>query len=107
MEEKFSEFYENYKNKLDEIYIKFNQEKNKIERRFFLAMIVFLILFVFATYKLKLLFDSYAVFIIIGCVAIVASVMVGIFFVALSTTFALPLLWKEIVFKKKKNKSGN
>lgn len=34
-------------------------------------------------------------------------VMVGIFFVALSTTFALPLLWKEIVFKKKKNKSGN
>ena len=57
MEEKFSEFYENYKNKLDEIYIKFNQEKNKIERRFFLAMIVFLILFVFATYKLKLLFD--------------------------------------------------
>lgn len=79
MEEKFSEFYENYKNKLDEIYIKFNQEKNKIERRFFLAMIVFLILFVFATYKLKLLFDSYAVFIIIGCIAIVASVIVGIF----------------------------
>lgn len=79
MEEKFNEFYENYKDKLDDIYLKFNQSKSKIEKRFVIAMIAFLVIFILASYRLKLLVDSSYLFIILGCIVIVVSVFIGIF----------------------------
>lgn len=79
MEEKFNEFYENYKDKLDDIYLKFNQSKSKIEKRFVIAMIAFLVIFILASYRLKLLVDSSSLFIILGCIVIVVSVFIGIF----------------------------
>ncbi len=79
MEEKFNEFYENYKDKLDDIYLKFNQSKSKIEKRFVIAMIVLLVIFILASYRLKLLVDSSSLFIILGCIVIVVSVFIGIF----------------------------
>lgn len=79
MEEKFNEFYENYKDKLDDIYLKFNQSKSKIEKRFVIAMIALLVIFILASYRLKLLVDSSSLFIILGCIVIVVSVFIGIF----------------------------
>ena len=79
MEEKFNEFYESYKDKLDDIYLKFNQSKSKIEKRFVIAMIALLVIFILASYRLKLLVDSSSLFIILGCIVIVVSVFIGIF----------------------------
>lgn len=79
MKEKFNEFYENYKDKLYDIYLKFNQSKSKIEKRFVIAMIAFLVIFILFSYRLKLLVDSSSLFIILGCILIVVSIFIGIF----------------------------
>lgn len=79
MEEKFSEFYEYYNNKLKDIYSKFNKIKKKVEAKYLIAMIIFIVLFLMASYQLDLLIDNSFIFVILGVTVIAICVIVAIY----------------------------
>lgn len=78
MEKNFNDFYNKYIEKINEYYLEFNTRKRKVELMYIFCMIIFIIIFLYATLQLKIIFKNYVFLFILGTIAIILAVMVAI-----------------------------